>query len=119
MAGCETRPSASPRTESRVGANGHPFATIEFSRAASAEEDRTESADTSTWPSQKEATRRRSHLVKDGYQYTSVPPNASNEIDGQRPTTHEPQRCGTISNKRNRLRTPHQTHPKGLATADG
>ena len=87
MEGCFTRPGASHRTESSCPRTGHPFATTGFSKARSAEGTIKDNR-TSAYPSQKEATHPRSHLTKDGYQYTSVPPDASiiTLTIGQQPT---------------------------------
>ena len=85
-----SKPGRGPRrrTKSAGRSNGHPFATTEFSRTASAKmSSRTESCRTLTWPAQKEATRRRSHLTKDGYRCAGVP-QLRLEIDSQRPTIH-------------------------------
>ena len=46
-------------------------------------------------------------------------PECVGGIDGQRPTTHKPQQCGTVDNQRSRLRAPRSSLPKGQTTADG
>jgi hypothetical protein len=73
---------------------------------------------TSAWPPQEGAARRRSRR-RDGYRYAGVPPNVSFNIDSQRLTIHETQRCGPVSNRRGRL---HDTPPRArrvAQTADG
>ena len=77
-----------PRTESRRSATGHPFATTEFSRAVSAEEGRTKSAALPHRRPRRRLPIAGHSLRKAGYQFTSVPPNASlkSMASGQQPT---------------------------------
>lgn len=83
---------------------------------------RTESARTSTWPPQKGATRRRSHrskLMKDGYRYAGVPPNASSisMANSQRPT--KPNGAGPLMKTEPASDTPPTPPPQGHQTAGG
>jgi hypothetical protein len=105
-----------------VQLKAHPFATTEFSRAESAKDAGPNriSRTTLTWPPQMEATRRRSHLIKDGYQYTGVPPSASNVSFASGQQSTNPPTAGPLVDERTRLRTPLPTSTEGSrGTADG